>query len=339
MPARRPETSTRQTTTKPVTVPASVVEIDQTPPRLDRPVESFEPGTSTPPARVRAPTRHRPTSTLTLHDHATPDALHPPETTRPQNCTTSTHSRSVIPPAFEGWGAVGGAPGCGGMSFRAAREGILYGVYAGEGSNPCGTGIVPPRRSPIERALSHLDLSFVDSDATASGIADAAVLVVSSGATQHYSDPCGIWTLDGHLVRCVRPSERPGPTVGQVADTAGRLLGQRLVPRSEPEVVTNGQGLLATIRYGRGAVTIEQPPPAASWSCRYRYRPGIWTVSSGDLVIAAGRATQSRMRWLLWDDMELTTVITLHPALDLDQRVVILFVLLTFLGPPTGEPV
>jgi hypothetical protein len=55
----------------------------------------------------------------------------------------------------------------------------------------------------------------------------------------------------------------------------------------------------------------------------------MWSVSDGEVVVATARAVNTP---------RLVTALTLHPALDLEQRVVIVLVLLGALGPPWHQP-
>ena len=189
--------------------------------------------------------------------------------------------------------------------------------------------------------MACLDPSLVGSHATGVGIADAPILIVHRGEHQNLSDRCGIWTVDRRLVGYVGPGPLSQWVVGRVDDAAGRLLGERLSqrPRSwrlalPPDSVMSGSRLLATIRYIRGRTEIELSPSARSWT--FGLRRGWCTVTDGEVVLATGRRRRTRWSWLV--GKEPTTALTLHPTLDLDQRVVILLLVIGSLGPPDAEP-
>ena len=197
-----------------------------------------------------------------------------------------------------------------------------------------------PSRDEIDRALACLDPSLAGSHATGVGIADAPILVVHRGDHQNLSDRCGIWTVDRGLVGYVGTSAQSQWVVGRVDDAAGRLLGERVSQlRSwhqalSTDCVMSGSQLLATIRYIRGRTEIELSPSTRSWTGGERR--GWYTVTDGEVVLATGR--RRRTRWSFLVGKEPTTALTLHPTLDLDQRVVVLLLVIGLLGPPDAEP-
>ncbi len=86
---------------------------------------------------------------------------------------------------------------------------------------------------------------------------------------------------------------------------------------------------------------IELFAPARRWSLQVKDKPptsgafmAFAQVMDGDVVVAYGRAVGPAKRWL-WGDTTLTTALSLHPDLDLDQRVVVLLAMLRWIGPPT----
>jgi hypothetical protein len=206
-----------------------------------------------------------------------------------------------------------------------------------------------PNRDVIDAAFDGLDLSPVGGGgSTGESLADAALLIVHRGENQQRSDRCGIWTVGQRLVGCIESSSYSGSAAGRLTDPDGHVLGEREdfstrrahdVPRElwgkplrDTCWVQAEDRFLATILSSREGAIIECPAPASPWSLKHDRGNGcgIW---DGDQALAAGWARAAG-----WGGRGLTTAITLHRELTLDQRVVVLLATLGWLGPPTIEP-
>jgi len=217
-----------------------------------------------------------------------------------------------------------------------------------------------PARDVIDAAVAALDASRVDiDDAVGECLADAATLIVHRGPGSGCGARCGIWTVDQRLVGYVEEGEHSYVRAGLIADTDGRVLGERRAvhrrdiqraARDHPELtvwaaesslcwVTAEDRVLATLRYTWPRELVEFPPPTRTWSLTIS-RPQC-SITDGAVTIAVGRAMKHSKLPGFWGwlrgERALTTALTLQADLDLDQRVVAMLAILEYIGPPKCE--
>lgn len=196
-----------------------------------------------------------------------------------------------------------------------------------------------PSPALIDKTVACLDRSLIDGRGTTGrGLTDAPILVVHRGSRQRYTDPCGVWLIDGRRVGHVEANEHARWTAGLLADADGNVLAEieKRGRRGRVVAVVKDDRELARITGTWRTETIELAASPRSWSVRWRRGTHDRAISEGTVLLASANGASLRISWR--GDRERTTAVWLHPDLGADHRAVVLLALLRRLGPPTPPP-